>query len=249
MFKYNPRNWMRQTFEKISIFKSFFRSSNKITITTNVENNLLSKESAILLLSIWSIARRPKWSPASGIRHRCGHLKTISFSINAKIGVKFSKAIIERQFIAVFLNLNRLFFANEIPISLNWQTCPENCADRVNLGLIPSSEESWPTACRALRKETGGFLHIHANVDIMKSSAKAQKGEQKQEWIEWAEKSRSRIKQLLDERTRDNEGLEWRVENRHIEYVKSYGPRVDHLVLDLECRPEKNKSSWKKILN
>lgn len=36
--------------------------------------------------------------------------------------------------------------------------------DRVNLGLIPSSEESWPVACRLLRRNTGGILHIHHNV-------------------------------------------------------------------------------------
>ena len=37
-------------------------------------------------------------------------------------------------------------------------------ADRVNLGLIPSSEMSWPTACAALKPDRGGILHIHANV-------------------------------------------------------------------------------------
>ncbi|XP_076450177.1 tRNA wybutosine-synthesizing protein 2 homolog isoform X2 [Babylonia areolata] len=37
-------------------------------------------------------------------------------------------------------------------------------ADRINLGLIPSSEEGWPVACRVL-KPTGGMLHIHGNVN------------------------------------------------------------------------------------
>jgi tRNA G37 N-methylase Trm5 len=36
-------------------------------------------------------------------------------------------------------------------------------ADRVSLGLIPSSEAGWPLAVRAL-KPTGGWLHVHANV-------------------------------------------------------------------------------------
>jgi tRNA G37 N-methylase Trm5 len=35
-------------------------------------------------------------------------------------------------------------------------------ADRVLLGLIPSSERSWPTAV-CLLKDTGGWLHVHAN--------------------------------------------------------------------------------------
>ena len=38
-------------------------------------------------------------------------------------------------------------------------------ADRVNLGLIPTSSLSWQTACQALDQERGGFLHIHENVD------------------------------------------------------------------------------------
>nr|CAD7454863.1 unnamed protein product [Timema tahoe] len=41
--------------------------------------------------------------------------------------------------------------------------CPANIADRVNLGLIPTSRNSWPIACAAL-KSSGGTLHIHENV-------------------------------------------------------------------------------------
>ena len=40
----------------------------------------------------------------------------------------------------------------------------KNFADRVNLGLIPSSEEGWPVACAALKSSTGGWMHIHGNV-------------------------------------------------------------------------------------
>lgn len=38
-------------------------------------------------------------------------------------------------------------------------------ADRVNLGLIPSSEDAWPVACQVL-KPSGGILHVHGNVNI-----------------------------------------------------------------------------------
>ena len=117
-------------------------------------------------------------------------------------------------------------------INIHFKTCPQDCADRVNLGLIPTSEESWPVACRALKKSTSGFLHIHGNVDIKTNT----KSSSKSEWIEWSDKTKNRIKQLLNERTKD-ENIEWNVESKHVEYVKSYGPRVDHLVLDLECRP------------
>lgn len=45
----------------------------------------------------------------------------------------------------------------------NREVCPRGVADRVNLGLIPSSEQGWKTACFAL-KESGGILHIHSNI-------------------------------------------------------------------------------------
>ncbi|XP_067005242.2 tRNA wybutosine-synthesizing protein 2 homolog [Anabrus simplex] len=46
--------------------------------------------------------------------------------------------------------------------------CPKGVADRVNLGLLPSSRVGWKTACAALRT-TGGVLHIHENVVSGKS--------------------------------------------------------------------------------
>ncbi|XVF40751.1 hypothetical protein PTKIN_Ptkin01aG0140400 [Pterospermum kingtungense] len=42
-------------------------------------------------------------------------------------------------------------------------TAPKGVADRVCLGLLPSSEGGWITAVRALRSE-GGILHVHGNV-------------------------------------------------------------------------------------
>ncbi|NXK52436.1 TYW2 protein, partial [Chauna torquata] len=48
-----------------------------------------------------------------------------------------------------------------------------NVADRVNLGLIPSSEEGWSVACRVL-KGTGGVLHIHHNVESLPAPAHLQ---------------------------------------------------------------------------
>lgn len=45
------------------------------------------------------------------------------------------------------------------------QVCPRHIADRVNLGLIPSSRDGWPVACEALKPESGGILHIHYNVN------------------------------------------------------------------------------------
>lgn len=49
--------------------------------------------------------------------------------------------------------------------SLLIQVAPRGIADRVILGLIPSSERGWPTACSCLRPDKGGWLHVHGNVD------------------------------------------------------------------------------------
>ncbi|XP_017674788.1 PREDICTED: tRNA wybutosine-synthesizing protein 2 homolog isoform X2 [Lepidothrix coronata] len=127
-------------------------------------------------------------------------------------------------------------------------------ADRVNLGLIPSSEEGWPVACRVLKKETGGVLHIHHNVETppaptpvlpaewgspeaqhpMEDTGNKTVGARiRAEWQRWAETTATRIQGLLVEL----HGRPWHTRVLHIEAVKSYAPHVHHLVLDLECRP------------
>jgi len=102
---------------------------------------------------------------------------------------------------------------------------PENVADRINLGLIPSSEKGWPIAVRALRKDVGGWLHIHENVT---------EG-QEEEW-------KGRIINKLtgyfeDQQGSTQEKTKWSIRIHHIETVKSYAPRIFHLVADVECRP------------
>lgn len=51
----------------------------------------------------------------------------------------------------------------------NNKVTPENIADRVYLGLIPTSRFSWKTACKALKVSSGGILHLHENVSIKES--------------------------------------------------------------------------------
>ncbi|NXT10106.1 TYW2 protein, partial [Prunella fulvescens] len=129
-------------------------------------------------------------------------------------------------------------------------------ADRVNLGLIPSSEEGWPVACRVLKKDTGGVLHIHHNVETRPAQpergapeAAGPAGEAQHpaelggegapgarlraQWQSWAEGAASRIQGLLAAL----HGRPWRSSVLHLQPVKSYAPHVHHLVLDLECRP------------
>ncbi|AEE82410.1 Met-10+ like family protein / kelch repeat-containing protein [Arabidopsis thaliana] len=96
-------------------------------------------------------------------------------------------------------------------------TAPKGVADRVNLGLIPSSEGSWVTAIQALRPE-GGILHVHGNVKDSDESS----------WGEHVTKTLSDIARA--------EGRSWEVTVEHIEKVKWYAPRIRHLVADVRCR-------------
>lgn len=236
------------------------------------------------------------------------------------------------------------------------QMCPKGIADRVNLGLIPSSKAGWHVACAALKPE-GGMLHIHSNVtttepttpilqitkeekesanrtgindsceirnksnlsericetepnlqnvpqnerhltnkrtnllgvsqminvgaccdtadglspfvsmrgsDVKGEMSQSEAGtvrsmsEQKKGedfvrtnqtsgqplkelgkaafsyWLKWAEQSQSVIEEIFHNIYKKS----WRTEIHHIEHVKSYAPHVDHIVVDLMCRPK-----------
>ncbi|XP_041652899.1 tRNA wybutosine-synthesizing protein 2 homolog [Cheilinus undulatus] len=118
-------------------------------------------------------------------------------------------------------------------------------ADRVNLGLIPSSEDGWPVACRLLKRVTGGVLHIHQNVTspfpntatipAIDDATQRISGKRtdREVWQAWADDTANRIRSLL----KDITGAAWITNIQHIEHVKSYAPHVHHIVLDLECRP------------
>ena len=117
-------------------------------------------------------------------------------------------------------------------------------ADRVNLGLIPSSEEGWPVACRLLKRKTGGVLHIHQNVTspihcpaVISTSEPNQtasvKKTHREVWQVWADDTANRIASLFKDITCES----WTTSIQHIEHVKSYAPHIHHVVLDLECRP------------
>ena len=95
----------------------------------------------------------------------------------------------------------------------------EGLAHRVNLGLIPSSEQGWPLAVRALRLD-GGWLHVHANV--------SQDDEER-----WSDELLVRLTKFAREA-----GRAWVVRLEHVERVKSYAPRVNHVVADVCCRQE-----------
>lgn len=163
------------------------------------------------------------------------------------------------------LELNGVADRCQIHFGDNRQLELSDVADRVILGLIPSSEEGWPIACQVLRQDTGGILHIHQNVesfpgktsqlpgnderenvepqetttnkwengDSRDSRRKMLLAATKPEWQRWAQHAETRIAGFLQQL----HGKLWRTRILHIQPVKSYAPHVDHIVLDLECRP------------
>jgi tRNA wybutosine-synthesizing protein 3 len=111
-------------------------------------------------------------------------------------------------------------------------TLPErklvNSADRVFLGLIPSSQNSWTTALKLLRP-SGGWLHIHAT--------KGDEEYEKWAFTELPEKLKELVRQPNQDDNENNFFEEakksWIFTTRHLERVKSYAPKVWHLVADV----------------
>lgn len=94
--------------------------------------------------------------------------------------------------------------------------------DRVSLGLLPSSEGGWPTAVRALKRDQGGWLHVHANVPE----------KEVQIWGRWLCRS---ILNLVDDEF--PEKRDWVVICCHVERVKSFAPTISHYVADVFVGP------------
>lgn len=91
-------------------------------------------------------------------------------------------------------------------------------ADRVCLGLLPSSVGGWLLAVSVL-KPSGGVLHVHENVrDIEVDS--------------WITATCEQFIQMFKDAKKP-----MTVTCRHVERVKSYAPHVLHIVVDLICKP------------
>lgn len=92
--------------------------------------------------------------------------------------------------------------------------------DRVSLGLLPSSEGGWRTAVKALRRSTGGWLHVHGNVPE----------KERQTWTFWVCKSLSLIAE-------EEVASDWVACCTNVERVKSFAPTVYHYVADVFVGP------------
>eukprot|EP00957_Ditylum_brightwellii_P095316 7260373-Ditylum_brightwellii.AAC.1 len=103
--------------------------------------------------------------------------------------------------------------------------------DRISLGLLPSSEGGWETAIRSLRRDVGGWLHIHGNVPQS----------ERNQWIQWVCIRLFEIACNEEEEEEEEEGersrCNWIVIGTHVEKVKSFAPRVHHYVADIFVGP------------
>ena len=50
----------------------------------------------------------------------------------------------------------------------------------------------------------------------------------------WADSTAKKIQDLLVE----IHGCQWTTDVIHVEHVKSYAPHVDHIVVDIGCKPK-----------
>ena len=98
-----------------------------------------------------------------------------------------------------------------------------------------SSEEENPSTTSSISalhcsKVSDSCDHFFLEKNEMPSCNKKLKAE----WLDWEKYvARTLLKHL--KKSHDNEN--WNVQIRHIEHVKSYAPHIDHVVLDVECRP------------
>ena len=149
---------------------------------------------------------------------------TIPFLVHAKAALVHSCEWNENSIIALRNNLKvagvenrcRVYFGDNRNVET--VNAVANVADRVCLGLLPSSVDGWPLAVNAL-KPSGGTLHVHENVKVS-------------ELDEWVKFLCATVERLFTDAQKPMS-----VSCSHLETVKSYAPKVLHVVADLKCRP------------
>mmetsp|Transcript_4519 Transcript_4519/g.8345 ORF Transcript_4519/g.8345 Transcript_4519/m.8345 type:complete len:517 (-) Transcript_4519:1596-3146(-) len=101
-----------------------------------------------------------------------------------------------------------------------------NLADRVSLGLLPSSEGGWRTAIRALKNRCGGWLHVHGNVPVKEAEG----------WALWV------CRELSNFAREEGKGDNFIILCSHMERVKSFAPTICHYVADIFVGPPEFQS-------
>lgn len=159
-------------------------------------------------LAAWRLAGETVVDLFAGI----GYL-TLSLAVHAQASrvVAIEKSPTTFAFLKENLALNGVSERVDARLGDCRDVAPKGVADRVLLGLLPDSLEFLPTALAAL-KPPGGRLHVHRVVPAADIAGA---------WEEVA----ARIRAV---------GATPRLEGTHV--VKSFGPRRDHVVFDVEVR-------------
>lgn len=138
------------------------------------------------------------------------------------------------------VRLNRVEDRVQIRVGDCRQVCPQAVANRVQMGLIPSSLHCLDVACRALNPVTRTplYLHIHENVNYrewvpetdMDRTTKVAIGRQR-----WSQKVVDAVRRTI---AQVHPQVQWQVEAAEVNLVKPYAPHIDHLVADIRCSQE-----------
>lgn len=103
--------------------------------------------------------------------------------------------------------------------------CLVNCVHRVCLGLLPSSEDGYIPAMRALNVN-GGYMHIHHNIAIHEKHIFLKQLKQKLRNILQLDAFVNDERQIAKQK--------WKIDILHCEHVKWYAPKVSHSVIDVK---------------
>ena len=96
---------------------------------------------------------------------------------------------------------------------------------------------AYRTALECLRRDQGGWLHVHANVGTAElqplTSLATDSGS-----CRWAQMLQDQLAEHAVEMEKSqSQPVHWTFAVRHVEKVKSYAPKIFHVVADVEARP------------
>ncbi|CAG0916299.1 unnamed protein product [Notodromas monacha] len=111
------------------------------------------------------------------------------------------------------------------------EVCPAGVAEIVNLGLIPSSEIGWEAAVKSVRRDCGGVIFVHGNVDVHSDEKDPLLHPDYRKW------SASVVEKFNEILKSFSHSESWSIKVIGLHRVKSYAPKVDHVVLDLKLGP------------
>lgn len=263
---------------KKKITNDDFRTPN-VTILLGEDPWILHKDNAILYT--WNLEKSMFSAGNASERHRIANQNcenevvvdlfagigyfTLPFIIHAK--AKFVHACEWNPAAAEALKRNLVLNKVQNKCSIyegdNRLACPKNIGNRINLGLIPSSENYWTLALEALVEE-GGMLHIHENVETKKFEilckdcfllssqinlddckknltfiqSKIKLGEIDIHWKhkQWLLKGIHILHSLNGILLHLRSTRIWFCTIVHLNYVKSYAPKVHHIVYDVKVQ-------------